>query len=465
MTTTAGASGSPTAPAARRSFWDEARGWLDGLPDGGGLNIAHEAVDRHVIAGHGADVALRLLDRRGGRRDVTYEQLAEATNRFANLLDGLGVGPGQRVFVLTGRVLDLYVAVLGTLKARAVACPLFSAFGPEPIRQRLDLGDAAVLVTTPELYRRRIAPQRDRLPALRHVLVTGAVPENGALALEPLLADAAPSYRIGATAPDDPALLHFTSGTTGAPKGAVHVHEAVVAHHATGRHLLGLRPGDVFWCTADPGWVTGTSYGIIAPLTCGATNLVDEADFEAQRWYRTLAEERVAVWYTAPTAIRMLMRAGDDLAAGIDLSALRFAASVGEPLPADAVRWARRVLGHDVHDTWWQTETGGIMIANQPGVPALPGAMGTPLPGVEAGVLACDDEGRLREDPDGRPQVLEGGEVQGMLALRAGWPSMFRGYLHDEVRYQHCFAGGWYVSGDVVKRDAAGAYWFVEPGG
>jgi acetyl-CoA synthetase len=395
---------------------------------------------------------------------VTYTELAEATSRFANVLARLGIEPGERVFVLSGRRFELYVAVLGALKARAVACPLFSAFGHEPIRQRMALGEAAVLVTTPELYRRRIAPQRRQLPTLRAVLVAGDEPVDGldgATSLAPLLADALPTYRIGPTAPEDPALLHFTSGTTGTPKGAIHVHEAVVAHHATARRVLGLGPGDVFWCTADPGWVTGTSYGIVAPLTCRATNLVDEADFEPQRWYRTLAEERVSVWYTAPTAIRLLMRAGDDLAAGVDLRALRVAASVGEPLAADAVEWARRVLGHDIHDTWWQTETGGIMIANQPGAPTRPGAMGTPLPGVEAAVLACDDEGQLRWGPDGGPVVLAGEEVQGMLALKAGWPSMFRGYLHEEARYRRCFAGGWYVSGDLVRRDGAGTYWFV----
>ena len=161
-------------------------------------------------------------------------------------------------------------------------------------------------------------------------------------------------------------MLHFTSGTTGRPKGAVHVHEAVVAHHITGQLALDLHPDDVFWCTADPGWVTGTSYGIISPLTNGATLIVDQAEFDAERWYRILQKQKVTVWYTAPTAIRMLMKAGAEIAKRFDLSKLRLMASVGEPLNPEAVVWSVEAFGKPFHDNWWQTETGGIMIANYP---------------------------------------------------------------------------------------------------
>ena len=257
------------------------------------------------------------------------------------------------------------------------------------------------------------------------------------------------------------ALLHFTSGTTGTPKGAVHVHEAVVAHHGTGRIALDLHPDDVFWCTADPGWVTGMSYGVIAPLTHGVTCVVDEGEFDADRWYRILEEEQVTVWYTAPTAVRMLMRAGPEVAAAHDLSALRFVASVGEPLNPEGVVWGQEVLGVPIHDNWWQTETGGIMIANLASTDVKPGSMGRPLPGVEAAVLARDPE---RDGAplvrDGRAVIAEAG-VEGHLALRPGWPSMFRGYLHEPERYERCFVGGWYVSGDLVRRDEDGYFWFV----
>ncbi|HRC62581.1 MAG TPA: AMP-binding protein, partial [Dehalococcoidia bacterium] len=304
--------------------WDTARGWLDGLP-GGGLNIAHEAVDRHAAGARADHVAIRWRGRRGERRDISYGELGRLSNQFANVLASLGVAPGDRVFSLCPRVPELYVAALGTLKQRAVYCPLFPAFGPEPIRERLQRGGGVVLVTTESLYRRRVAPIRDQLPELRHVLVI-AEPDQapaGTLDFRASLAGASEEFAIGPTAPEDPALLHFTSGTTGRPKGAIHVHEAVVAHHATARFALDLHPEDVFWCTADPGWVTGTSYGIIAPLTHGVTSIVEEAEFDAAGWYQLLQDEGVTVWYTAPTAIRLLMRAGADLARQYDLGRLR----------------------------------------------------------------------------------------------------------------------------------------------
>jgi acetyl-CoA synthetase len=446
------------------SAWDDARRALDGLPAGRGLNIAHECVDRHAAGSAGARLALRFLSRKGETRDLTYTDLRGLTSRFAHVLERLDVAAGERVFFLTGRVPELYVGVLGTLKRRAVACTLFSAFGPEPIRQRLAIGDGRVLVTTRAMYLRKIAGLRGALPGMQHVLLVDDASSDdlpdGTLALPELL-DAAPDrYEIRPTDPEDMALLHFTSGTTGTPKGAVHVHEAVVAHVATAATALDLRQSDVFWCTADPGWVTGTSYGIVAPLAHGVTSVVDEGEFDARRWYHTLDEQRVTVWYTAPTAVRMLMKAGSDLADDVDLSSLRFVASVGEPLNPEAVHWGETTLGLPIHDNWWQTETGGIMIANCSGVVIKPGSMGQPLPGVEAAVLRRDEHGDVVVH-DGEAEVIEEPEVEGELALRPGWPSMFRGYLGEAERYRACFRGGWYCSGDLARRDADGYYWFV----
>ncbi len=274
----------------------------------------------------------------------------------------------------------------------------------------------------------------------------------GCTALAPAMAAAPERFPTHPTGPEDMALIHFTSGTTGRPKGAVHVHAAVIAHAATGRFALDLRPGDIYWCTADPGWVTGTSYGIIAPLANRVTMVVDEAEFDVRRWYGILAAERVTVFYTAPTAIRMLMRAGRDAAQGHDFSALRFLASVGEPLNPEAVVWGAQVLGRPFHDNWWQTETGGIMIANTAAGDIRPGSMGRPLPGVTAAIVARDEDGTVRECAAG---------AIGELALRPGWPSMMRAYLHEEARYARCFAGGWYLSGDLALRDADGYFWFV----
>ncbi|MGE0067482.1 MAG: acetate--CoA ligase [Solirubrobacterales bacterium] len=457
----------PDYERARGEFsWERERARLGGLP-GGAVNIAHEAVDRQAEGPLAATVAMRFLGRGGGVSELTYADLRRQTARFANVLRSLGVGRGERVFVLAGRIPELYLTALGTLKRGAVFSPLFSAFGPGPIEQRLRAGEGRVLVTTPALYRRKVAGLRDSLPELEHVLLVGAEDEiaaiPGTLDFRALMAAASEENEVEPTAAGEMALLHFTSGTTGMPKGAVHVHEAVVAHRASARIALDLRPGDVFWCTADPGWVTGTSYGIIAPLALGVTCVVDEGDFAADRWYGILQDHGVNVWYTAPTALRMLMRIGAEVAAEYELGALRFLASVGEPLSPDAVRWGERAFGMPIHDNWWQTETGGIVIANCRSTPVRPGSMGRPLPGFEAGVA--------RRSEDGEPVLGAGGELElaaageeGELVLRPGWPSMFRGYLGEERRYRRCFAGGWYRSGDIVRCDEDGYYWFVGRG-
>jgi acetyl-CoA synthetase len=443
------------AAECRDFSWGRAAETLDGLPDGQGLNIAHEAVDRHLAHGRADRIAIRWRGKAGGARDIAYAELAAETNRFANALGGLGVQPGERVFVMMGRQPELYVAVLGALKARCVVSPLFSAFGPEPVATRCELGDARVLVTTPELYARKIRGLRSRLPGLTHLIVVGDAPpdEPGVWAWRTLVTPASDRYVIGPTAPESMSLLHFTSGTTGRPKGAVHVHQAVVAHAATGRYALDLHDDDVFWCTADPGWVTGTSYGIIAPLVCGVTSVVLEAEFDAGLWIDTLERERVSVWYTAPTAIRMMMRQGTGWLRGRDLGALRFMASVGEPLNPEAVRWGVQAFGQPFHDNWWQTETGGIMIANFAALDVKPGSMGRPLPGITAAIV--------RRRPEGGLEILDTPDIDGELALKAPWPSMMRGYLHEDERYRQCFVDGWYLSGDLARRDADGCYWFV----
>ncbi len=447
----------PDTREAREAFtWDAARSELAGLP-GGAINIAHEAVDRHVLAGRGAKVAIRWLPREGPSRDITYAELRRLTNRFANVLRKLGVRKGERLFVLAGRIPELYVGVLGALKAGVIVCPLFSAFGPGPVRMRLDLGQGCTVLTTATLYRRKLERSLDSLPALRHVLIApepGDEPlPDGTLDLAALMAEASETFDVVPTTPEDGSFLHFTSGTTGLPKGALHVHGAVATHHATARFALDLHPDDVFWCTADPGWVTGTSYGIVAPLLEGVTSIVDEADFDAERWYRILQEESVTVWYTAPTALRMLMKAGEELPRRYSFPRLRFIASVGEPLNPEAVWWGQEVLGLPIHDNWWQTETGGIMIANTPAMDIKPGSMGKPLPGVEACLVARNEDGTVRR--------IEAADTEGELALRAGWPGMFRAYLHQPDRYAKCFADGLYLTGDLARRDADGYYWFV----
>ncbi|MBC9070690.1 acetate--CoA ligase [Thauera sp. CAU 1555] len=445
------------AATCRDFSWDMVRAALAGLP-GGALNIAHEAVVRHAEGAAGERIALRFVGR-ARQRDMSYRELAAQTARFANVLAALGVRRGERVFVLSGRIPELYVAVLGGLRAGCVVSPLFSAFGPEPVATRVNLGRGAVLVTTESLYRRKVAPVRGQLATLRHVLLVrdeedgeGDCPP-GTEDLARLMAQATERFDTVATAPDELALLHFTSGTTGTPKGAMHVHGALLMHWMSGRYALDLHADDVFWCTADPGWVTGTSYGIVAPLLHGVTSIIDEEDFDAERWYRILQAQQVSVWYTAPTAVRMLMKAGAELARRFAFPQLRFVASVGEPLNPEAVWWGQEVLGLPIHDNWWQTETGGIMIANLPALDIKPGSMGLPLPGVEAAIV--------RRTADGAVEPVAAPDVEGELALRRGWPSMLRGYLDNEARYRQCFSGDWYLTGDLARRDADGYFWFV----
>jgi acetyl-CoA synthetase len=444
-TMTAGASASAASDAA----WEEARALIDGWK--GGINIAHEALDRHVAAGHGDQLAMRSLGKSGERRDFTYGEMTAGASRFANVLAEHGLKPGDAVFAMTGRVPDLYAAALGTLKAGMIFTPLFSAFGPEPVRTRMEIGGANVLVTTEGIYRRKIAPWAAEIDTLKLILILGDEAPEGCVALGPAMEAASPEFETVATQPEDPALIHFTSGTTGKPKGAVHVHNAVLYHAYSGRKALGLEPGVKYWCTADPGWVTGTSYGIISPLVNRVSMLIDEAEFDLDRWYSTVQDEKVEVWYSAPTAIRMMMREGKEAAKPYDFSSLKFLASVGEPLNPEAVVWSEEVFGQPFHDNWWQTETGGIMIANRPGMEVKPGSMGRPLPGVEAGVVERED-GTLKE--------LGPGEI-GELALRPGWPSMMRAYLNEPARYAKVFVDGWYLSGDLAMRDGDGYFWFV----
>ncbi|MGV3638885.1 MAG: acetate--CoA ligase [Adhaeribacter sp.] len=442
----------PDYQAMAASFsWEQEKSGLSGLPGGHGLNIAYEAIDRHAAGPLKDHTAFRWVQKNRGVMDCSFEDFRELSSRFANVLENLGIAKGDRVFTLLGRIPELYFTALGTLKKVAVFCPLFYVFGPEPVFQRLQRGDARVLVTTGELLEKKIRPLLGRLPQLRYVLVTdtGEDESDQIRSLPRLMEAASENFIIPPTDPGDPALLHFTSGTTGMPKGALHVHQAVLVHYVTGKYVLDLQPGDIYWCTADPGWVTGTSYGIIAPLVLGVTSLVDEEEFDAARWYAILEEQRVNVWYTAPTAIRRLMRMPPPAR---PLENLRLMLSVGEPLAAGAVVWGQQHFGMPFLDNWWQTETGGIMIANYRSLPVRPGSMGKPLPGVEAAIAQVTETGLELISEPGR---------DGHLVLRRGWPSMFRTYLHDPERYDKCFRGDWYLTGDLARRDADGYYWFI----
>ena len=432
--------------------WDAVRGEL-GLP-GGLVNMAHECIDRHAAA-NPSKVAMMWEGADGSVEEHTFETMRRQSNRFANVLAGLDVQKADRVFFLMDRIPELYFAVFGTMKRGAIVATLFSAFGREPIQERIARAEGSVVVTTPGLLP-KIDAIRDRLPSVKHVIVVdragAASIADRDLDFRALMAEASEDYAIEQTGNEDWAVMHFTSGTTGLPKGAAHVHGAILGHYATGKYVLDLHPDDIYWCTADPGWVTGTSYGMFAPWSNGVTSVIYEGGFSASKWYEVIQRHKVTVWYTAPTAIRLLMKAGADTAKRFDLSSLRYVNSVGEPLNPEGVVWGLDAFDLPIHDNWWQTETGSIMIANYPSMPVRPGSMGRPFPGIEPAILDAEYN-----------EVTEPME-EGQLALRVPWPSMMRTYWNDEERYRSRFKGAngeWYITGDRAKRDADGYYWFV----
>ncbi len=434
------------------SVWDDIQKELGWLP-GGFLNMAYECIDRHA-EGAGKDRPALLWEGKEGEKETyTFGNLKEESNKFANVLKGLGIKKGDRVFMFMERVPELYIAIFGTLKVGAVCGPLFSAFGPDPVKDRLFDSGARVLVTQPAL-RRRIADILPDLPALEHIIVVNKNQRDaqpfvkGDLNYADLMAQAAPELEITPTSMYDYSVMHYTSGTTGKPKGAAHCHQAVVQQYATGKWVLDFHQEDIYWCTADPGWVTGTSYGMFAPWSNGVTQLIYEGGFKAAAWYELIQRYGVTVWYTAPTAIRMLMKAGEEVPGRYDLSSLRHINSVGEPLNPEAIVWGLKVFHQAIHDNWWQTETGAMLIANLPAMDVRPGSMGRPIPGIEAAIL---DDGYERA-PAG---------VEGNLAIRPGWPSMFRTYWNNTDLYNSRFRKGWYITGDRARMDQDGYVWFV----
>ena len=440
--------------AARSSFsWDEMRAQLDGLP-GGGLNLAYEAIDRHVKHGKGDKAALIWAGKNGEEERYTFADMARESNKFANVLTELGVNRGDRVFIFAERVPELYFAFFGVLKLGAVVGPLFSAFGPDPVKDRMEDSGAKVLLTTPDL-RERVKDILPQLPELQHVIIMNKngrfqdALKPGDLSYEELMAAASSDFQVAPTAETDYSIMHYTSGTTGKPKGAVHCHRAVIGHYATGKWALDLQDSDLYWCTADPGWVTGTSYGMSAPWTNGVTQLIYEGGFSASRWYGLIDKYKVTVWYSAPTAIRMLMKAGEAAVQRHDLGTLRHICSVGEPLNPEAVVWGTKVFNQPIHDNWWQTETGHILVANYPVQDVKPGSMGRPIPGVEVAII--DPETGLVKPPN----------TDGDLAVRPGWPGMFQMYWRNEAMYNSKFKHGWYITGDSARMDEDGYIWFV----
>ncbi|HZG87634.1 MAG TPA: acetate--CoA ligase [Paenibacillus sp.] len=412
----------------------------------GNVNMGYELIDKHTLTDRKEKTALLYVDD-AGTRAYTFEEMRKFSNRFGNVFRSLGVAKGDRIFFFMPRTPEIYAGIVGALKIGAIVGPLFEAFMEAAVEDRLADAEASVIVTTTALKSRI---PKERLPHLKHIVLIDAAGdlEDREVAYQPAIDAASDELDIEWVDLEHPMILHYTSGSTGKPKGVLHVHGAMLQQYITGHWVLDLREDDIYWCTADPGWVTGTSYGIFAPWLNGATNLIRGGRFSADKWYATLQDYKVTVWYSAPTAFRMLMAAGDDAVAKYDLSSVRHILSVGEPLNPEVIRWGLKVYNQRIHDTWWMTETGAHMIVNVPCMDIRPGSMGKPIPGVQAAII--DDEGN--ELP---PYSL------GNLAIRAGWPSMMRRIWNNPAKYEEYFRlKGWYVSGDSAYMDEDGYFWF-----
>ncbi|MDU1844727.1 MAG: acetate--CoA ligase [Niallia nealsonii] len=413
----------------------------------GKVNLAYEAIDRHAENYRANKVALHYFHP-SRKETYTFKDLKKFSNKAGNVLKDVGkVNKGDRVFIFMPRSPELYFALLGAIKLGAIVGPLFEAFMEDAVKDRLHDSEAKVIITTPELVNR--IPHTE-LPALETIFIVG---EN--IQEDDKIKDFLHHFQTASTELDiewvdrkDGLILHYTSGSTGKPKGVLHVHNAMIQHYQTAKWVLDLQEDDVYWCTADPGWVTGTSYGIFGPWLTGSTNVVAGGRFSPDIWYKTIETFGVTVWYSAPTSFRMLMAAGAEVTEKYTLSSLRHILSVGEPLNPEVIRWGFDVFGHRIHDTWWMTETGAQLICNLPCMDIKLGSMGKPLPGVEAVIL--DDDGNILP-----PNQM------GNLAIKKGWPSMMYTIWNNEEKFNSYFQHNqWYVSGDSAYLDEEGYFWF-----
>jgi len=431
------------------SLSEQELGYQPGQP----INIGYYCSDRVCQQGKADRIALIWEGFSGEKKIYTYDDLRRYSNTFARFLADSGIKAGDRVCLFMDRVPELYIGFVGILKTGAIAQPLFSAFGEDSLFVRLENAQTSAIFTQRK-HVAKVRKIRDRLPSLQHIFIVdydGKSPlqeREEAFSMEGL--GGVEHYDIYPTYAESPSVLHYTSGTTGMPKGVQHVHYSLISQYITAKWVLDLTDDDIYWCTADPGWVTGTSYGIIAPFALGVTQCVLDSGFSAEAWYRFIEKNKVTVWYSAPTAIRSLMKAGDEIIKKFDLSSLRHLASVGEPLNPEAVNWSIRVFGKPFHDTYWQTETGCILISNFPGMPVKPGSMGRPFPGITATVLS----------PNTYEPYPQPGKI-GLIGIKPGWPSMMRGYWKNEEAYKNKFKNGWYLTGDRARLDSDGYFWFV----
>lgn len=421
--------------------------------DGDIINIGWYCSDRICQIGKGEKIALYYQDFSGVEKQFTFNDLRLASNTIGTFLTNLGLRDEDRICLFMDKIPELYFTFLGILKFGAIVQPLFSAFGDESLFVRLENAQTRAIITQRK-HLFKIRKIRNKLPFLEFVIIVDHIKTTELDNKEiPFNFEDTPSVEemeIFPTKAESPSVLHYTSGTTGQPKGVKHVHYSLISQYLTAKWVLDLQEDDIYWCTADPGWVTGTSYGIIGPWSLGITQCVLDAGFSAQAWYKFIEKYKISVWYSAPTAIRSLMKAGDEVVKNFNVSSLRHLASVGEPLNPAAVIWSEKIFGKPFHDTFWQTETGSIMISNFPGMKIKPGSMGRPFPGI-TGMLID----QVTYEPVDRPGKI------GLIAFRPGWPAMMRTYWNNNEKFQEKFVNGWYLSGDRARIDNEGYFWFT----
>jgi acetyl-CoA synthetase len=432
--------------------WDAAAKELVDYFDDGTLNIAYNCVDRHAKGARKDKAALLFEGAAGNKETYSFAQLKELTDKFANVLEANQVAKGERVFIFLPSIPERYVAFLGILKLGAVAGTMFAAFQEMALLDRLADSEAKVVITNADLYPRIKNIQKD-LPHLKKIIIvergSTELPEAGDIVYyDREMAKADSKFEIAHMQPDEYSYMLYTSGTTGKPKGVVHTHNDILQAITSTKYALDIQEDDIYWCTADLGWVTGVVYGVLGIWGLGGTSVVYEGRYSPENWYTILQDYKVTVWYSAPTAIRMLMGAPVS-PKDFDLSSLRHLCSVGEPLNPEAIWWGLEAYGLPFHDTWWQTELGGISITNYPALDIRPGSMGKPLPGIEAAIV--DEHGKVLPD-----------DTEGNLALKASTvSSLMKTIWGNKAKFDSYFKGEWYISGDAAFRDKDGYFWFV----
>lgn len=417
------------------------------------LNAAYIAIDKNAQTYRKNKIALYYEAEDGSKEQYTFAQMSELTNQFANVLVDHGVKRGERVFIFLPRIPELFISFLGILKVGAIAGTMFSAFQEQALLDRLSNSSARILITDSNLLPRIEKVKKD-LPDLEKIILVergeqDSLPKGkNIIHFTQELKSAKKEFHVRSMGEKDSAFMLYTSGTTGKPKGVVHKHLVVLQEYITAKWVLDLKEDDVYWCTADPGWVTGIAYNILGSWANGASAIVFDGRFDPERWYKAIQDYKITVWYTAPTAIRMLMAAPKAALQKHNLSSLRHLASVGEPLNPEAVLWGLKAFRLPFHDTWWQTELGAICIANFPCMDIKPGSMGKPFPGVEAAIV----------DDHGRPLAVG---HEGNLALKPNFPSLMKEIWRRPKKYKSYFMNGYYISGDRAWKDKDGYFWFI----